>query len=286
MQDISLNFNVAGDERKKLVKAVGAYKQVTPEYLGVPSFAFRIDEMIIDKDGILIIEGGMEPEKLQEFLKYLEEKGFHTTVAATEDTPTEDTPTEDTPTEDTLTEDSPTEDTAEPAAQAEYEMEPEDTPTEEPTLLTIEVPRDGFTEESIINLQKIIDSKASLLRKALGTDDLSVQISEDRIAFSWFHIEDPANTSAYAHLVSALCQMAQKAKRVTAKEKPVESEKYAMRIWLQRLGFGGAEFKEERALLLKNLSCTSAFKNQAEAEAFNEKLKAKRANKAESGVAI
>ena len=262
MQDISLNFNVAGDERKKLVKAVGAYKQVTPEYLGVPSFAFRIDEMIIDKDGILIIEGGMEPEKLQEFLKYLEEKGFHTTVAATEDTPTE------------------------PAAQAEYEMEPEDTPTEEPTLLTIEVPRDGFTEESIINLQKIIDSKASLLRKALGTDDLSVQISEDRIAFSWFHIEDPASTSAYAHLVSALCQMAQKAKRVTAKEKPVESEKYAMRIWLQRLGFGGSEFKEERALLLKNLSGTSAFKNQAEAEAFNEKLKAKRANKAESGVAI
>ena len=271
MQDISLNFNVAGDERKKLVKAVGAYKQVTPEYLGVPSFAFRIDEMIIDKDGILIIEGGMEPEKLQEFLKYLEEKGFHTIVPKTEDEPTEDTPTED---------------TAEPAAQAEYEMEPEDTPTEEPTLLTIEVPRDGFTEESIINLQKIIDSKASLLRKALGTDDLSVQISEDRIAFSWFHIEDPANTSAYAHLVSALCQMAQKAKRVTAKEKPVESEKYAMRIWLQRLGFGGSEFKEERALLLKNLSGTSAFKNQAEAEAFNEKLKAKRANKAESGVAI
>ena len=262
MQDISLNFNVAGDERKKLVKAVGAYKQVTPEYLGVPSFAFRIDEMIIDKDGILIIEGGMEPEKLQEFLKYLEEKGFHTTVSAAQTEPTEETaePTEDTPTEDTV--------------------------EEEPTLLTIEVPLDGFTEESIINLQKIIDSKASLLRKALGTDDLSVQISEDRIAFSWFHIEDPANTSAYAHLVSALCQMAQKAKRVTAKEKPVESEKYAMRIWLQRLGFGGSEFKEERALLLKNLSGTSAFKNQAEAEAFNEKLKAKRANKAESGGAI
>ena len=263
MQDISLNFNVAGDERKKLVKAVGAYKQVTPEYLGVPSFAFRIDEMIIDKDGILIIEGGMEPEKLQEFLKYLEEKGFHTTVAATEDTPTE------------------------PAAQAEYEMEPEDTPTEEPTLLTIEVPRDGFTEESIINLQKIIDSKASLLRKALGTDDLSVQISEDRIAFSWFHIEDPANTSAYAHLVSALCQMAQKAKRVTAKEKEVESEKYSMRIWLQRLGFGGSEFKEERAILLKNLSGTSAFKNRADADAFNEKMKSKRTKKAaESEVAI
>ena len=271
MQDISLNFNVAGDERKKLVKAVGSYKQVTPEYLGVPSFAFRIDEMIIDKDGILVIEDGMEPEKLEEFLKYLEEKGFHTTVPAVQTVQTastEDSPTEETP--------------ATSECGTENVME-----TEEPTLLTLEVPRDGFTEKSIINLQKIIDSKASLLRKALGTDDLSVQISEDRLAFSWFHIKDPANTSAYAHLVSALCQMAQKAKRVTAKEKPVESEKYAMRIWLQRLGFGGSEFKEERAILLKNLSGTSAFKNRADADAFNEKMKSKRTKKAaESEVAI
>ena len=272
MQDISLNFNVAGDERKKLVKAVGSYKQVTPVYLGVPSFAFRIDEIIIDKDGILIIEDGMEPDKFEEFLKYLEEKGFHTTVPAVQTEPTDDTPTEET------------------TELAEYEMEPveTDTPSEaEPTLLTIEVPREGFTEESITNLQKIIDSKASLLRKALGTDDLSVQISEDRLAFPWFHIKDPASTSAYTHLVSALCQMAQKAKRVTAVERSVESEKYAMRIWLQRLGFGGSEFKEERTILLKNLSGTSAFKNQADADAFNEKMKAKRTKKAaESEVAI
>ena len=240
MQDISLNFNVAGDERKKLVKAVGSYKQVTPEYLGVPSFAFRIDEMIIDKDGILIIEGGMEAEKLNDFLKYLEEKGFHTTVPAALAVQTAST--EDSPTDDAI---------ATTECETENRME-----IEEPTLLTVEVPRNGFTEESIANLQKIIDSKASLLRKALGTDDLSVQISEDRIAFPWFHIKDPASTSAYTHLVSALCQMAQKAKRVTAVERSVESEKYSMRIWLQRLGFGGSEFKEERAILLKNISGT------------------------------
>ena len=272
MQDISLNFNVAGDERKKLVKAVGSYKQVTPEYLGVPSFAFRIDEMIIDKDGILVIEDGMELDKLEEFLKYLEEKGFHTTVPAVQTTDATE-PTDDVPTDDAI---------ATTECETENRME-----IEEPTLLTVEVPRNGFTEESIANLQKIIDSKASLLRKALGTDDLSVQISEDRIAFPWFHIKDPASTSAYTHLVSALCQMAQKAKRVTAVERSVESEKYSMRIWLQRLGFGGSEFKEERAILLKNLSGTSAFKNQADADAFNEKMKAKRTKKAaESEVTI
>ena len=63
MQDITLNFGVSGEARKKLVKAVSAYKSVPSEYLGVPSFAFRVDEMIIDREGVLVIEGGMEDEE-------------------------------------------------------------------------------------------------------------------------------------------------------------------------------------------------------------------------------
>ena len=76
MQDITLNFGVSGEARKQLVKAVSAYKSVPSEYLGVPSFAFRVDEMIIDREGVLVIEGGMEDEELQGFLEYLKEKGF------------------------------------------------------------------------------------------------------------------------------------------------------------------------------------------------------------------
>ena len=48
MQDISLNFGVSGEERKRLVKAVSAYKQIPSEYLGVPSFAFRVDEIVLE----------------------------------------------------------------------------------------------------------------------------------------------------------------------------------------------------------------------------------------------
>ena len=70
--------------------------------------------------------------------------------------------------------------------------------------------------------------------------------------------------------------MAKRAKRVTVTNQDIESEKYAFRTWLIRLGFGGPEYKEERAVLLKNLSGTSAFKNREAAEAFNERMKEKR----------
>ena len=57
----------------------------------------------------------------------------------------------------------------------------------------------------------------------------------------------------------------------------MESEKYAFRGFLLRLGFIGAESKEQRKLLLKNLSGASAFPTKAAADAFAAMQKAKRA---------
>ena len=50
-------------------------------------------------------------------------------------------------------------------------------------------------------------------------------------------------------------------KRVQAKEKEVDNEKYAFRCFLLRLGFIGSEFKEDRKILLKNLEGSSAFRD-------------------------
>jgi hypothetical protein len=63
--------------------------------------------------------------------------------------------------------------------------------------------------------------------------------------------------------------MAKKQKRVTAKEKQLDNEKYAFRCFLLRLGFIGNEYKQERKILLRNLEGSSAFKsgNRKEAEA-------------------
>lgn len=57
-----------------------------------------------------------------------------------------------------------------------------------------------------------------------------------------------------------MAEMANKQKRVTAKEKPAESDKYAFRCFLLRLGFIGDEHKVTRKILLRNLTGSSAFK--------------------------
>ena len=128
------------------------------------------------------------------------------------------------------------------------------------------------------NLHKIVDSKRKLLMKALEADSLEIQVTDNSVDFPWFKDpeEDPIAVSAYTHLVHAICKMAREAKRVTATEKETESEKYTFRCFLLRLGFVGSEFKHERAFLMKNLSGCAAFKTQAEAVAFYEKLKMKK----------
>ena len=77
--------------------------------------------------------------------------------------------------------------------------------------------------------------------------------------------------------------MAKEAKRVLAKETEVESEKYAFRCFMLRLGYIGEERKAGRKILLRNLSGHAAFRNRDEEEKFKANQKAKRdAAKAEN----
>ncbi len=48
-----------------------------------------------------------------------------------------------------------------------------------------------------------------------------------------------------------------------AREKRVDNEKFAFRVFLIRLGFIGDDYKAARKILLSNLSGNSAFKNGA-----------------------
>lgn len=68
--------------------------------------------------------------------------------------------------------------------------------------------------------------------------------------------------------------MARNQKRITAKEKPTDNDKYAFRCFLLRLGFIGTEFKDERKVLLRSLSGNSAFKSGARKEAAPDALSA------------
>ncbi len=141
------------------------------------------------------------------------------------------------------------------------ETKKEETEAEEPTGLTISMPLDKV---AVGNLTRLLDAKGSLIRKALGITDTRIEISEDKVSFPWFEtIPSPEELDAYTKFIAALCEMSVKAKRVTAKEKEVDNDKYAFRCFLLRLGFIGAEFKAERKILLQNLTGSAAFKSGA-----------------------
>ena len=145
------------------------------------------------------------------------------------------------------------------------------------TGLQILLPLEGFDPDSLDRLTKLIDSKAALIKKAVGADRLTVQMKNEAVCFPWWDtLPSPEETNAYTAFLAALCRMAKEAKRVTATEKDVESEKYAFRGFLLRLGFIGAESKDQRKLLLKNLSGSAAFPNKEKADAFSTAQKAKR----------
>lgn len=139
------------------------------------------------------------------------------------------------------------------------ETKQEENQTEELTGMTISMPLDKV---SVGNLTKMLDAKGNLIRKALGITDTRIKVSEDAVSFPWFEtIPSPDELDAYTKFIAALCEMSVKAKRVTAKEKDVDNEKYAFRCFLLRLGFIGTEFKAERKILLQNLTGSAAFKS-------------------------
>ena len=141
---------------------------------------------------------------------------------------------------------------------------------EEPTGLTIEIPADKV---NVDNLQKLLDAKGWLIRKALGIESLAFEVTEDKVSFPWFSHTDTDLTTACTQFISAICKMSVEQKRITAREKAVTNEKYAFRCFLLRLGFIGDEYKQSRKLLLANLDGSSAFKTvQTKEEVANESV--------------
>ena len=160
---------------------------------------------------------------------------------------------------------------------AGFQFESQETDNRSDTGLQILLPLEGFEPDSLDRLIKLIDSKATLIRKALGADRLTVQVKNEAVCFPWWDtLPSPEETSAYTAFVAALCKMAKESKRVTSTEKDVESEKYAFRGFLLRLGFIGSDSKAQRKLLLKNLSGSASFPSKEKADAFSAAQKAKR----------
>ena len=238
--------------RKDVVKAVSGILGQPSKYMGVPTCSYQIGNCTIDKSGAV----ETEDEKTAELVTAgLTEQGFI------------------------------------------GEPQPEMNKT------TVSIPMKDMTAEGLKNLVFLTRSKQYLIGRAfaedvfriptalveaLGSTEIpdaetfmqtfqshaegcrGISFQDGMITFTLPAISDPDMIKAFTHLAAAMVQQAREQKRISPKETIEENEKYYMRIWLLRLGFGGAEGKEIRDLLLKNLKGNSAFRTEENKQRWQE----------------
>lgn len=234
---MTITINAQGAERKRLVQIISKWLDCPSHYCGAPTFAYQIDYFTVEKNGSLSFDDSADSEVIERLLQHIYNEGFDIDQSHIE---------EDADQENIIC---------------------------DPSGISIQLPSSEFTDEALANLQAIVDAKGNLIKKALGADTLSINRLGDRIDFPWFKpYADPQEVQAYMHFITALCKMAKNQKRITAKEKTVDNEKYAFRCFLLRLGFIGAEYKAERKILLRNLTGSSAFKSSVTKEVKTDEI--------------
>ena len=274
---MKVNYNIQKKERKAMVGIVSKVLDIKPVYCGAPSFSYKIGAFEITKAGILCFDDATDEATVARVRTALHEAGFMSEDGEDEvscaDTG-EDKPIQTEAAEDEL------------AAVETAEIEPSQTEAVEDNVpvqvetpaeviameeavaatdedsLSISLPRTLFTETALQNLDALLLSKGRLIRHAFDIREATYTLTDDRITFAWLHGTITDETAkAYAEFISKLCLMARTQKRVTAKEKIVDNEKYAFRCFLLRLGMIGSAYKESRKILLQNLTGSSAFKS-------------------------
>lgn len=259
---MKVNYNIQKEERKAMVGIVGKAVSEKPVYCGAPSFSYKIGAFKITKDGSLCFDDATDEATVARVRTALREAGFTAEDGENEASCAATAADESIRTEAAVDTAIQTETAAEPAPTEEAIAEPDE------DSLSISLPRSLFTETALNNLDALLLSKGRLIRHAFDIREATYTLEGDRITFAWLHGTITDETAkAYAEFISKLCQMARTQKRVTAKEKIVDNEKYAFRCFLLRLGMIGSAYKESRKILLQNLIGSSAFKSGHRKEA-------------------
>ena len=257
-----MKFQTTAPDRKTLVKALAGHMGEEAVYCGPPSFAYTIGEVTVDREGEVILPDDLDGAGIQQFL---ESKGW---------------------------------------------LAPVD-------RLTISVPMEGLTAKTMHNLLLMLYSKQYLLGKAIRAetiqisdsaierlqqplpespedfkalvDDLiaqghitGVDFTLDSVSLSFPLTDREDMVHAFTLLTVNILEAAKAATRVQAQRQEPENEKYHMRGWLVRLGFGGKEAKGLRDLLLKHLKGNSAFLTEADADKHRAKYAAIRRSQKDS----
>ena len=255
---VNIRFSLNNAGRRALANAVGEILGLDVVYNRAPTFSYGIGGYTVDVDGALVCPTGINRNEISRLVVALGERGYEAETEIEVDVePVADV---DTDACDDAVVEMEAGNPPEPLAQLETFVQH---PPDDSHKLSITMPRAELTDLAIDNLQKIIASKETLIKKALGVDSLPLVVGEEKLHFQWFALTNTdGEIEAYLHFVNALCKMAKESKRITAKERDTaDNDKFAMRVFLIRLGFVGAEYKLSRKILLRNLTGNSSWKS-------------------------
>lgn len=222
---MTIRFILQNGRRRDLVNALAGILNAEARYMGAPSFMFDVGGCTIDRNGFLSVSAEMDGAALAEKLEAL---GF----------------------------------THEPLE--EEEQAAEQAPVQEQEFLrtTIRLPVEDFDDAALLNLTRLVEAKAELIRMSLQTDALAITMENSILCFDWWdHPLSPEELAAYTQFLSALCRTAKEQSRVITKAAPIENPRYQMRCFLLKLGFIGEEYKATRKLILASLPGNAAFKH-------------------------
>ena len=264
---MDVRFNVTGARRKELVKKVSeALGGCEVKYLGAPTFAYRVGDFEIDRNGTLVFADRTDSKMVESVLEALAQARFECDEQTANVEPTELTAeiTEEKPEQTTETATAPTEESAYTETAEEFVEN-----------LSVSLPND-LDEHARRNLDAVISGKATLFKAAFQTENLDYGETQGKLTFPWFKFSSPDmmndETTAYMLFLTKLVTYAKESKRVTVKDKAVENPRYAFRCFLLRLGFIGQEYKAARKILLKNLSGNSSWKDGHRKEAAHDEM--------------
>ena len=226
----------AQSNRKALVGALSELLHEKPRYCGAPTFAYEFGVGQLARDASLCLVPSLNGTAAERLAATLAERGFSCAV-------------------ETVCSEIETED----SSPGEVTQEESSLPDER---FTVTIPVDRFSPGALARLRKLITSRHRLFCDALNATELPVEERDGKIAFPWFErTDDEEERAAYTLFIERLAELSNRLKWAASTEKDAPNEKYAMRCFLLRLGFIGAEYKRARAVLLRNLQGSSAFRD-------------------------
>ena len=222
----------AGKNRKPLVNTLTNMFGHKPDYAGAPTFAYDFGTCKLDRNGTLMLAPFLNESAADKLAMLLVESGFDCCIEHIDDAP----------------------------VSSEIETGTDSKAAETDDLIfALHVPKSALPDAAFSRFCSLVAGKQQLICKALGTEALPIEESEDEYLLPWFGSCAPEDRKAYELFISKLVALANRQKRALDREKPVFNEKYQFRCFLLRLGFIGTQYKAERAVLLRNLSGNSAF---------------------------